>query len=208
VSGAFVAELTRLGATVVVAATYPADTKSFASVARKLDGSWQAVFVPEQADRLELIAPALAAAGLVPRPLGEKKAPGGRAIVLLSTAEGLKEGFLEDAGRNAIGAMLAPGFYPDADDPVARTFVERFTRVHGHSPGAIDAYAYDAAQLVAATGAHNRSQVADGLPGVRLAGITGELAFDVNHRRSDDGVIYSVMAADDGVGYRIRVLTE
>lgn len=208
VSGAFTAELARLGATVVITQTYPADTKSFASVAKKLTGSWQAVFVPEQSDKLELIAPALAAAGLVPRPYGEKKAPGGRPIVLMSTAEGLKDGFANDAGRNSIGAMLAPGFYPDAADPVAHTFVERFTLAHGHAPGAIDAYAYDAAQLVAATGAANRGQVADGLPGMRLAGVTGELAFDANHRRSDDGVIYTVLPADDGNGFQIRVLGE
>jgi ABC-type branched-subunit amino acid transport system substrate-binding protein len=208
VSGAFTAELARLGATLVITQTYPADTKSFAAVAKKLSGSWQAVFVPEQSDKLELIAPALAVAGLVPRPYGEKKAPGGRPIVLMSTAEGLKDGFANDAGRNSIGAMLAPGFYPDAADPVAHTFVERFTLAHGHAPGAIDAYAYDAAQLVAATGASNRGQVADGLPGMRLAGVTGELAFDANHRRSDDGVIYTVLPADDGSGFQIRVLAE
>lgn len=208
VSAAFTAELTRLGATVVTAQTYAADTKSFAAVAKKLTGSWQAVFVPEQSDRLELIAPALAAAGLVPRPFGEKKAPGGRPILLLSTAEGLKDSYLADAGRNSQGALLAPGFYPDLTDPVARPFIERFTSAHGHVPGAIDAYAFDAAQLVAATGAGSRSQVADGLAGMRLAGVTGELAFDANHRRSDDGVIYTIAPAEDGAGFRIKVATE
>lgn len=217
VSAAFSAELGRLGATVAVTQTYPADTKSFASVVKKLrseggaeksSGSWQAVFVPEQSDRLELIAPALANAGLVPRPFGDKRAPGGRPILLLSTAEGLKDSFLADAGRNAQGALLAPGFYPDATDPVARPFIERFTQAHGHAPGAIDAYAFDAAQLVAATGAGSRSQVADALAGMRLAGVTGELAFDANHRRSDDGVIYTVAPVEEGAGYRIKVLSE
>lgn len=208
VTAAFTAELQRLGASVVSEQSYPAETKSFTSVVKKLSGSWQAVFVPEQADKLELIAPALAAAGLVPRPFGEKKAPGGRPVLLLSTAEGLKEGYATDAGRNSLGAMLAPGFYPDLDDPVARGFIERFTAANGHSPGAIDAYAYDSAQLVAATGAGSRGQVADGLPGLRLAGVTGELAFDANHRRSDDGVLYTVVPAADGSGFRVRVLAD
>lgn len=208
VTAAFTTELQRLGASVVSEQSYPAETKSFTSVVKKLSGSWQAVFVPEQADKLELIAPALAAAGFVPRPFGEKKAPGGKPVLLLSTAEGLKEGYATDAGRNSLGAMLAPGFYPDLDDPVARGFIERFTAANGHSPGAIDAYAYDAAQLVAATGAGSRGQVADGLPGLRLAGVTGELAFDANHRRSDDGVIYTVVPADDGSGFRVRVLAD
>jgi ABC-type branched-subunit amino acid transport system substrate-binding protein len=208
VSAAFVAEVSRLGGTTVTQQTYPADTKSFAQVAKKLDGSFQAVFVPEQSDRLELVAPALAAAGLVPRPFGEKKVAGGRPILLLSTAEGLKADFAVDAGRNALGAMLAPGFYPDINDPVARPFIERFTAAHGAAPGVIDAYAYDAAQLVAATGAASRGQVADALAGLRLGGVTGELAFDANHRRSDDGVIYTVVPSDDGAGYQIRVLTD
>lgn len=208
VAAAFTAELTRLGATLVSEQSYPVETKSFTSVVKKLSGSWQAVFVPEQADKLELIAPALAAAGFVPRPFGEKKAPGGKPVLLLSTAEGLKEGYAADAGRNSLGAMLAPGFYPDLDDPVARSFVERFTAANGHAPGAIDAYAYDAAQLVAATGAGSRGQVADGLPGMRLAGVTGELAFDASHRRSDDGVIYTVSPAADGGGFRIGVLAD
>lgn len=206
VSAAFVAEVSRLGGTVTTQQTYPADTKSFTSFAKKLDGSFQAVFVPEQSDRLELVAPALAAAGLVPRPLGEKKIQGGRPIVLLSTAEGLKADFAVDAGRNALGAMLAPGFYPDLNDPVARGFIERFSAAHGHLPGVIDAYAFDAAQLIAATGAGSRGQVADALGGLRLGGVTGELAFDANHRRSDEGVIYTVTPADEGSGFQIRVL--
>lgn len=205
VATAFVTELSRLGATLVVAPSYPADTKSFTAVVKKLEGKWQAVFIPEQADRLELIAPALAAAGLVPRPLGEKKATGGRPILLLSTAEGLKDDFVRDAGRNAVGAMLAPGFYADAADPVAQSFVERFGAAQGHPPGAIDAYAYDAAMLIAATGARSGEQVAQALPSLQLAGVTGELAFDSNHRRSDDGVIYTVVPADEGPGFRIRL---
>ncbi|MEZ4358832.1 MAG: penicillin-binding protein activator [Kofleriaceae bacterium] len=206
VSAAFAAELGRLGATLVTAQTYPVETKSFAAVAKKLTGSWQAIFVPEQADRLELIAPALAAAGMVPRPYGEKKAPGGRPIVLLSTAEGLREDFAVDVGRNTVGALLAPGFFADGADPLAAAFIERFTQVHGHPPGAVDAYAFDAAQLVAASGAQSRAQLADALPGLRLSGVTGELMFDGEHRRADDGVLYTVSPAPDGGGYRVHVL--
>jgi ABC-type branched-subunit amino acid transport system substrate-binding protein len=205
VSAAFAAEVGRLGATLVTAQTYPPDTKSFAAVAKQLSGAWQAVFVPEQSDRLELVAPALAAAGWVPRPWGDKKAAGGRPVLLLSTAEGLHANFVANAGRNAQGALLAPGFYADPEDPVARTFIARFTQAHGRPPGALDAYAFDAAQLVAATGARGRDQVAAGLASLHLPGVTGELAFDGDHRRSDDGVLYTVAAADGG-GLRLRVL--
>lgn len=208
VSAAFVAEVSRLGGSLVSTHTYPADTKSFASVVKKVEGSWQAVFVPDQADMLELIAPALAAAGLVPRPAGEKKAQGGRPIVLLSTAEGLGDDFAVDAGRNAVGALLAPGFYADPLDPVAQRFVERFVHVHGRPPGAIDAYAYDAAQLVASSGGRSAAAVVERLPGLQLAGVTGAVAFDANHRRADDGVIYTVAPTDDGAGFAVRVLAD
>lgn len=206
VGAAFSSEVTRRGGAVVVTHAYPPDTRSFTAAVKKLEGSWQGVFVPEQADVLELIAPALAAAGLVARPPGEKKAIGGRPIVLLSTAEGLAEDFAVDAGRNSVGALLAPGFYPDPADPVAKGFIERFFAAHGKAPGAIDAYAYDAAQLVAATGGRTAAAVLEQLGGIALSGVTGAVSFDADHRRADDGVLYTVVATEDGAGYLVTVL--
>lgn len=208
VAAAFSSELARRGGTVVTSQSYPPDTRSFAGVVKKLDGSFAGVFVPEQADVLELIAPALAAAGLVPRPAGEKKAVGGRPIVLLSTAEGLAEDFAADAGRNAVGAMLAPGFFADPKDAVAKGFIERFTSAHGRPPGAVDAYAYDGAQLVAAAGALRGPALASALGELQLAGVTGAVAFDDANRRADDGVLYTVVASDAGAGFSIVVLAD
>lgn len=208
VSAAFAAELVRRGGTVVTTHSYASDTRSFASVVKKLEGSFQGVFVPDQADVLELIAPALASAGLVPRPAGEKKAIGGRPIVLLSTAEGLAEDFAADAGRNAVGAMLAPGFFADPKDAVAKGFIERFSAANGRPPGAVDAYAYDGAQLVAAAGAQRGAALASALGELQLAGVTGAVAFDDHNRRADDGVLYTVVASEDGAGFAIAVLAD
>jgi ABC-type branched-subunit amino acid transport system substrate-binding protein len=202
-SAAFVAEIERGGGTIVSSATYPAETKSFAAVVGKLTGRWDAVFVPEDAATLALIAPALDAAGTKPRPLGTKKLRGGRAVLLLSTAEHLTGGFLVDAGRHAEGAVLAPGYYPDDHSPVSKGFVDRFIATFGRAPGYLEAYAFDAAQLAAAAGVGGRAGLVAGLQNAQLVGLTGTIRFDADHRRADPGVLYTVV--EEGGTYAIRV---
>ena len=102
-----------------------------------------------------------------------------------------------------IGALLAPGFYPDAADPGAKAFVERFTAAYGRAPGPTEAYAYDAAQLVAAASGGGRNGIATTLSSSTLAGVTGAIKFDADHRRADPGVIYTV--TEETGGFAIRV---
>ena len=193
VTAAFVAEVGKGGGAIATKVTYPPKTESFANFAGKLGGTWDALFVPDQAETLALIAPALATAGKVPKPFGyTKKVTGGRAILLLSTAEGLTSAFLT-AGRHAEGALLAPGFYPDDSDPQLKLFVDRFTGTFGRSPGSIEAYAYDAAQLAAAAGGNGRAALAATLAGGELAGVTGTIKFDADHRRADPGVMFTIV---------------
>jgi branched-chain amino acid transport system substrate-binding protein len=202
-SAAFVDEVTRGGGTIAASITYKADTKSFASVVSTLPGGWDAIFVPEDASTLALIAPALDAAGLKPRPLGTKKLRAGRAVLLLSTAENLTSAFLTDAGRHAEGAFLAPGFYPDDQDPASKAFIDRFIAAFGRVPGFLEAYAFDAAQLAAAAGGGGRAGLVAGLPRAQLVGLTGTIRFDAEHRRADPGVVYIVV--QESTGYAIRV---
>lgn len=204
VAGAFADAARDAGGEVVVRVDYPADEKSFAKLVKKLDGGWQGVFVPEQADRLELIAPALSAAGLVPRAAGAKlpKTVKGRAIVLLSTAEGMDAEYVRDAGRHSIGALLAPGFYPDRSDARIAAFVDRHAAAHDRPPTAVDAYAFDAivALGAAAGGAQDRAAVAAALGKLQLEGVTGTVRFGADHRRDDDGVVFTI--EDDGATVR------
>lgn len=202
-SAAFVDEVGRGRGTIVSTVTYKADTKSFAGIAGKLAGAWEAIFIPEDAATLALIAPALDAAGLSPRRLGTKKVRGGRAVLLLSTAENLTGAFLVDAGRHAEGAFLAPGYYPDDQEPASKDFVDRFMAAFGRAPGFLEAYAFDAAQLAAAAGGAGRAGLAASLPGVQFVGLTGTIRFDAQHRRADPGVIYTVV--EEGGGHAIRV---
>jgi len=202
-SAAFVDEIGKGGGKIVTSSAYKADTKSFAGVVGKLSDGWDAIFVPEDAATLALIAPALDAAGAKPRPLGTRKVRGGRAVLLLSTAENLTGAFLTDAGRHAEGAFLAPGYYPDDQDPASKAFVDRFIAAFGRAPGFVEAYAFDAAQLAAAAGGGGRAGLAASLPRAQLVGLTGTIRFDAEHRRADPGVIYTVV--EDSGGYAIRV---
>jgi branched-chain amino acid transport system substrate-binding protein len=203
VGAAFAAAVEQGGGSIVTRVTYPRDTKSFASFAKKLTGSWQAVFVPEEADRLGLIAPALAASGRVPRPVGTRKVKGGRPVLLLSTAEGLTGSYIATAGRNSEGALFAPGYYPDDRDPAQKAFLDRFIAAYGRAPGVTEAYAYDAAQLAAAAGRHGRAGLAAALARGALQGLTGTIQFDANHHRADPGVVYTVV--DENGAFAIRV---
>jgi len=200
-SGAFADEVSRGGGTIVSSITYKPDTKSFAATVGGLTGDWDAVFVPEDAATLALIAPALDASGTKPRPLGTKKVRGGRAVLLLSTAENLTGAFLIDAGRHAQGALLAPGYYPDDQDPANKVFIDRFIAAFGRAPGFIEAYAFDAVQLVAT--ANGRNGLIPGVLKAQLVGLTGTIRFDAEHRRADAGVIYTIV--EDAGAYAVRI---
>lgn len=203
-TAAFVDEVKKGGGTVVSSVTYKADTKSFAGHTSKLTGEWDAVFVPAQADVLGLIAPALAATGKIPKPVGTKKVIGGRPVLLLSTAENLTAAYLVDAGRHSTGAFLAPGYFPDDKDPASKAFLDRFIAAFGRAPGFLEAYAYDAAQLAAAAGGAGRAGLAQSLATGELVGLTGAIKFDRDHRRADPGVVYTV-AEETGGTFAIRV---
>jgi ABC-type branched-subunit amino acid transport system substrate-binding protein len=195
VGRAFAEEVQRGGGQVVVEVTYPAGARSFSAEVGKLKKPFQAVFVPDRASALELIAPALAVANLYARPPGGK-AERGRAVWLLSTAELLTPHFVQSAGRYSWGALLAPGFYADRTDARIAEFAAEYEASFGREPTALDAYAFDAAWAVRAAvegGARNRREVAAALPGGKVVGLTGTMSFDSSHRRRDDGVLFEVV---------------
>jgi ABC-type branched-subunit amino acid transport system substrate-binding protein len=203
-STAFSDEVARGGGAVASTTSYKPGLKSFTPIVKQLTGTWDAIFVPEDAATLALIAPALAASPTKPRPLGTKKLRDGRPVLLLSTAENLTAAFLIAAGRHAEGALLAPGYYPDEQDPASKAFVDRFVAAFGRTPSFVEAYAFDAAQLAAAGGGGGRAGLAAGLPRAQLVGLTGTIRFDDEHRRADPGVLYTIVA-DDAAGYAIRI---
>jgi len=205
ISAAFTEAVTKGGGTIVITVTYPDTAKSFTKEASSLKSGWDAVFIADEAKRLGLIVPSLAAAGYVAKAQPfPKKLKNGRPIMLLSTAEGLDASYLADAGRHSEGALFAPGFYPDAGDATQKPFIDRFVAAYARQPEATEAYAFDAAQLAAAAGANGRAALAGALAKGQLQGVTGAIKFNEDHRRSDPGVIYTVVEETGGV-FAIRV---
>ncbi|MFH2010557.1 MAG: ABC transporter substrate-binding protein [bacterium] len=146
VGAAFAAEATRRKLTVAATVAYRrSDTTLYKQFQPLVAKGVQAVFVADSAVRLELVAPQLALAGLQAAStarLGRGK------VLLLSTAEGLRSRLVKNVAHAVAGAILAPGYYPDAADPVLGGFVAAFTKVFGHPPGRYAALGYLAVQRI------------------------------------------------------------
>jgi ABC-type branched-subunit amino acid transport system substrate-binding protein len=202
---AFRQAVTAAGGRVSSEATYvPGATSFTTAVAAIRKAPPQAVFVADGADRLELIAPALAFADLWPAPWGRKSEAAGskkgaRSVLLLATANDLSPRLLQNAGRYVQGALLAPGFYADASDPAAKAFVEAYRAAYGLEPHATEAYAFDgvnALRTAAAAGGRSRADVLRALATGSFDGLTGTLRFGPDHGRADPPRVYTVDGDD------------
>jgi branched-chain amino acid transport system substrate-binding protein len=199
---AFRREVVAGGGRVTAEATYVAGATSFsAAIAVVKRATVQAVFVADSADRLELVAPALAFADLWPAPWGKARPPAepgkprARNVLLLSTANDLSSRLIQNAGRYVQGALLAPGFYADATDAPSKAFADAYQAAYGQEPRATEAYAYDgvnALRAAAATGGHTRADVLRALAGGTFEGLTGALRFGPDHGRADPARVYVV----------------
>jgi ABC-type branched-subunit amino acid transport system substrate-binding protein len=208
---AFRREVTAAGGRVTGEASYASGATSFGNVVAAIKRTPpQVVFVADGADRLELIAPALAAADLwpapwgAPRPAGVPGQPRPRNVLLLSTAGELSPRLLQNAGRYVQGALLSPGFYADPGDARARAFVEAYRAAYGAEPHATEAYAFDGAaafRAVTAAGARTRGDVLNALGAGTFDGLTGSMRFGPDHGRIDPPRIY-VVAGDDIKSFR------
>jgi hypothetical protein len=188
------------GGNVVIHLTYPQGATSFSAQVTELrKQAFDAIFVPDEASRLELIAPALAVADIWPRPPRPMSSAtrGGntrRDILLLSTALSLSERLLRNAERYVQGAMLCPGYYP-AEDARGGNFVTRFREAYGTSPTAADAYGYDGVSILRGLverGARTRAEALRLLASGRFEGLTGDIRFGADHGRVDLPLVYFV----------------
>jgi hypothetical protein len=176
---------------------------------RKL--AFEALFIPDDASRLELVAPALAVADIWPRSprtvfaaahSAASAGAGRREALLLSTALSVSPKFLHNTERYVQGALLCPGFYP-ADDARSGAFVTRFREAYGSLPSASDAYGYDALFVLRTAverGARSRADVLRILASQTFEGLTGDIRFGADHGRIDPPLVYVVE------GDSIRVL--
>ena len=199
---AFKGDVVAGGGKVTADVSYPPGSTSFTTVVAAIKKSApQVVFVADGADRLELIAPALAAADLwsapwgAPRPGGAPGKPRPRNVLLLSTAADLSPRLLQSAGRYVQGTLLAPGFYAGAADSRGRNFVDAYRAAYGQDPHATEAYAYDAVNAIrtaVAAGARTRVELTNALSAGTFDGLTGALHFGPDHGRADSTRLYVV----------------
>jgi branched-chain amino acid transport system substrate-binding protein len=158
---------------------------------------FDAIFIPDFARNVKLIAPALAVEDVVtqtcePDALEKLKKLTGRPDlrpVQLFGANGwsgdpsLFDQSPGGAGRHLRCAIYVDGFFAGSARAGTRRFVERFQQKHpGHTPTILEASAYDAAgmarQVIERDRAQTRAALRDGLAGVRgFSGATGELSM-------------------------------
>lgn len=206
---AFRKAVTTLGGQIVIELTYPPAATAFTKEVEALKKQrWEALFVPDSAEKLELIGPALAVTDLWPQPAAtvlsavREKAKKGTAaakrrnILLLSTAPGISKRTLTRAGRYLQGTLVTPGYFADPDQASASRFVSEFKGLYGHEPSASDAYGFDGVHLLRACverGARTRADVLRMLAsGGEFQGVTGVIHFGADHGRQDRALVYEV----------------
>jgi ABC-type branched-subunit amino acid transport system substrate-binding protein len=152
---------------------------------------FEAVFVPDFARNIALVAPALAVEDVVtatcdPREVERVRRTTGRddvEPVQLLGANGWDDpALVEKAGRYVQCAVFVDGFFAASDRPDTRRFVEASQGQFWRPPSILEASAHDAARAlreILSRGAPNRDTVRAGLAGLSgFPGATGTLAFD------------------------------
>jgi ABC-type branched-subunit amino acid transport system substrate-binding protein/predicted negative regulator of RcsB-dependent stress response len=181
---AFTREASSAGIRQAAALAYAPSSTSFGNEASELaKRSFDVLFIPDSAQQVALIAPALAAAGLWSSQAGES-VPHGRAIGLLVPSVGFHPSLPRLAGRYLQGANFAVPFNPQAPDGPTHDFVQRFTQAFGSEPDAFAAFAHDAYRLVRSgveAGALTREALVEQLRTQRVSGLVAPAqGFDAN----------------------------
>ena len=108
------------------------------------------------------------------------------------------------AGKAVVGMQYTSAAGPASALPKAKTFVEEFKKKFGKNPEPYAAEAYDAATIalkaieqVAKSGKLGREDVSAAVRKAKLAGITGEIAFDAKGDRQKAQYFVLQVASDD-----------
>ena len=156
--------LQRQGEIVAVLSYSPNSTDISRAIARLQGLQYDAIFLPEYADKVGTIVAQLAAQHI-------------QGMQLLGTDGWNAPGLVATDAHLLEGAVFVDGFFADAPSPAVHTFVERFRTRYHETPGLLAAQAYDTllmcAQVLKA-GAQTPAQLRDGLLHVRdFAGVSG-----------------------------------
>ncbi|HEU4383252.1 MAG TPA: penicillin-binding protein activator [Anaeromyxobacteraceae bacterium] len=153
---------------------------------------FDAIFIPDFAKSLALVAPALAVEDVVTSTCDQKelerirKAAGREDLkpVQLLGGNGWDDPALaERAGKYVQCSVFVDGFFAPSERPETRRFVDAFLKRYGKPPSILEASAYDAArmvrQAVEGSRAATREAVRAALAGLKgFKGATGDIGFD------------------------------
>src|SRR5262245_2310723 len=156
--------LQRQGEIVAVLSYSPQSSNISRAIARLQGLQYDAIFLPEYADKVGTLVAQLVAQHI-------------QGIQLLGTDGWNAPGLVATNARLLEGAVFVDGFFANASSPAVQTFVERFRSRYNETPGLLAAQAYDTllicAQVLKA-GAQTSAQLRDGLLRVRnFAGVSG-----------------------------------
>jgi hypothetical protein len=152
---------------------------------------FDAIFIPDFAKNIALVAPALAVEDIVtqtcdPREVERIRRTTGRddlqPVQLLGSNGWDDPSLVEKAGKYVECAIFVDGFYAASERPETKAFVNAFQARYGHPPSILEASAYDAASLLRRAleqGASSREALRDALARTKdFPGATGTLSFD------------------------------
>jgi len=177
---AFERAVREAGGRLVASETYEAGATAFGEpIARLAESAVEALFIPDAGRQLNLIAPALAAAGLWSTRQGGAPPRGGRSVTLLAPSVGVDARVLV-ASRYFQGALFASAFHAPSATNVGRGFADAYEARFGEAPDLYAALAWDAFRMIRAaveSGGETRGAVADHVAGGQLptAGPSGGL---------------------------------
>jgi ABC-type branched-subunit amino acid transport system substrate-binding protein len=179
---------------------------------------FDALFIPDQAKTVKLIAPALAVEDVVTQTCDKDEVariakttgrPDLKPVQLLGgNGWGLDESLFDQSpgapGRYVRCAIYVDGFFAGSARPETKKFVEAFRKRYGATatPTILEASAYDAARLakgaIDAARTKSRQAVRDGLADTRAyRGATGDMGF--NARRMPEKELFYLTVDADGV---------
>ncbi len=168
--------------------------KAIEKMRRALDPivDFDAIFIPDFAKNVALLAPALAVEDVVtttcdPKGLERIRKSTGREdlkpVQLLGSNGWDDPSLAEKVGRYVECAVIVDGFFAGSERPETKRFAEAFQKKYGHPASILEASAYDAARMLRLVLERDRPEMREavrtGLAGLKdFKGATGDLSFD------------------------------
>lgn len=145
---------------------------------------FDALFIPDYADRVGLIAPQLAYYNVI-------------GITLLGTSAWNSPELVSEGKKYVDESLFVAGFFMDSQNARIKQFVEDFRNTFESDPTILEAQAYDAAdlcvQVLTNQEIYSHRQMRDGLAGVTaFDGVSGLTSFDAEGRSNKIPFILTV----------------